>query len=142
MPTRTPADIIQQVEEVCRALKARGDGLSWEWDGGFSAALAVAQAPQHTEVLTLLDELFTSSFDHTNIGKARGQVAPLSGQLGGLRPGQKMLSLDPEDDPLLFALWWPWGGGDRFSLRVGCNAESEAAQALDPVAVLKGCFEL
>ena len=47
MPTRSPTDIIQQVEEVCRALKARGDGLSWEWDGGFSAARLDVRLDSH-----------------------------------------------------------------------------------------------
>jgi hypothetical protein len=138
MPTRSTSDVIQQIETVCRELKERG-GLSWEWDGGFSVALAVAQAPQHTEVLTLLDELFTSSHDDVSIREAPGQIASLSANLGGLRPGQKMLTLDSDDDPLLFALWWPWGGGERFSLRVGCHAVADEA---DATTLLKGCFGL
>ena len=53
-----------------------------------------------------------------------------------------MLTLDPADDPLLFAAWWPWGCGTTVSLRVSCVAYSPAAEASRPLDLLQTCFEL
>ena len=107
-----------------------------------SAALAVVHDPHHRQIHALLDELFTESLDHQSVREAPERLSALSANLGGLRPGQRMYTLRPEDDPLLLALWWPWNNGTRFSLRVGCHAAGEAAQALDPATALKASFEL
>jgi len=146
---RSPGDALQQVERVCQGLKERfgagtpgdqGAQLRWEWDGGFSAALAVATDPQHHAVLAALEELFAERWDHQRVREAPARIARLCADCGGLRPGQLMLTLEPDDDPLLFVLWWPWGCGTKVSLRVGCEATADEARALEPLALLKRCF--
>jgi hypothetical protein len=53
-----------------------------------------------------------------------------------------MLTRDPDDDPLLYAFWWPWGGNTTFSLRIACVARGDEAEALDPLAALRTSFGL
>lgn len=129
------------VERVCQALIEQGrDLLVWEWDSRFSAALSVTKNPQHRKVITLLEELFPSVWTHENIQGAPERIVELSNDWGGLRPGQKMFTCDPSEDPLLFAAWWPWGSGTTFSLRISCITSSAGATSLDLLAQLKTYF--
>ncbi|MBW2732433.1 MAG: hypothetical protein JRH20_08550 [Deltaproteobacteria bacterium] len=140
MPSQTDISrLIQQFEKVCCALKERAGASSWDWDGRFSTALVATQDPEHKEMLALLDELFTSSYDSASIRQAPEHIATLSAKLGGMRSGQRMFSLG-DGDPVLFGLWWPWDNGTRFSLRVGCHGTSDEAQALDPRALIQRSF--
>jgi len=143
MEPRAPSDVLVDFERVCRALRAGGsERLAWEWDDRFSAALAVARAPQHEALLALVAAELRSRWDAASLRGAPARIARLSRAWGGLRPGQLMLTRDPGEDPLLLGVWWPWGDGASFSLRVGCDAEGPEAAALDPRAVLRRCFEL
>jgi hypothetical protein len=109
------------VERVCRAMIDQGRGLlAWEWDSHFSAALSVTKDPQHHKVIEVIEGLFPSVWTHETIQQAPERIVDLCDSWGGLRPGQRLFTFDPSDDPLLFAAWWPWGGGKTFSLRIGC----------------------
>ena len=139
MEPRTPKDVLVELEQACRALA--GD-LSWEWDSRFSAALSVAHAPQHHDLLGSVAQQLPSPWDAASIREAPPRLVTLSQAWGGLRPGQQMFTRDPDDNPLLYAVWWPWGGDQTFSLRVTCAAGTEEAEALDPLSVLRACFGL
>lgn len=141
MESKSPEDVLANLEQVCRVLTEGGqDLLSWEWDGRFSAALAVAKDPQHHEVLALLASHFTFPWDTSNIDQAPERVVALGDSWGGLWPGQRIFTRDPEEDPLLYAVWWPWGGGGTFSLRITCDAHTAASAALNPLSVLRSSF--
>lgn len=139
MEPRSPQDVLADIQRTCRALQD-GGGLSWEWDGHFSAVLAVAKDPRHQEVLALVEAQFPFPWDAASIKDAPPRIVKLSNAWGGLRPGQRLFTCDPGDDPLLFAAWWPWGGGTTFSLRIACGARSPEAKALDPLAAVRSCF--
>lgn len=140
MNPRPPEVVVLDVENACRALKERASDLSWEWDSRLSAALAVARDPEHETLLALVETQLPISWDYRTIRNAPKRIADVSAAWGGLRHGQKMLTFDPSDDPLLFAAWWPWGGGMAFSLRVSCAIHAAEAAAMDPLTVLRDCF--
>jgi hypothetical protein len=141
MNPRAPEVVLKEVEQTCRTLVERGgELLTWEWDDSFPAALCVVKSPRDQELLALVEELLPVHWDHESIRQAPRRILELSGARGGLRPGQKLLTTEPADDPLLFAAWWPWGGGTTFSLRVGCVAAGAAAEALQPEAVMRACL--
>jgi len=133
--------VMQDFQCACEALHG-GELLRWEWDDRFRAALAAVKSPHHTEVLALLAAHLPTVWDHQSIRQASGPVVQLSRDWGGLRPGQLMYTLDPADDPLLFGVWWPWGGNTTFSLRVGCVVVSDAAGALEPLATLRRLLDV
>ena len=132
-----PRDALVEMERACQALSG---GLSWEWDGRFSAALTVVKDPNHHTLLPTVAAQLPHAWDAKSIRGAPRRIVALAGKFGGIHPGQQMLTTDPEADPLLLALWWPWGGGDTFSLRVTCLAETAEAAALEPLAALRACF--
>ena len=133
----------QQIEEVCERLLEATRGMgSWEWDGERFAALVVVESEHESQVLVALRESLPNSWNHLEIQAAPGAVRHVSGVWGGLIDGQLLFALDPEADPILFASWWPWGNGQKSSLRVSCGARSEVVAKTDPQAQLRGCFGL
>ena len=113
-----------------------------EWDDKYAAALLVVEPAHESAVSAMWTELFPSRWSHLDIDKAPERVRDVSGVWGGLMVGQRMFVLDPVDDPMLFAAWWPWGNGLRFSLRVSCTARGETVAKTDPQAKLRASFGL
>jgi hypothetical protein len=103
--------------------------VSWDWDGRFSAAVAVVEDPDHHALLERVEAVLPHHWDHQTIGDASAAVRAIADLTGGLRAGQRLFMLDPEGDPVLFAAWWPWGSGMVFSLRIACaSRDPEVAE--------------
>ncbi len=138
MTRRTPAEALKAAEHAsARLIGESGDLLRWEWDSRFSAVLSVVKVPNDRPVLELAGAVFTADWNEKTIGGAPEPVRALAATWG-LNPGQRLFTLDPEDDPLLFAAWWPWGSGTTASLRIATYAR----EAADPVAELRRWFSL
>jgi len=136
-------DSLQQLETVCTRLREDTHEITeWEWDNRYAAALAVFELPHDGQVLALVTELLPCSWDQLDIETAPEPVRDISGAWGGLEAAQRLFVRDPEVEPVLFAAWWPWGSGEKFSLRVSCSARSEAMVGTDPQAQLRGFFGL
>jgi hypothetical protein len=133
--SRTKGDVLAAIEAVTARLT--GASLRWEWDDRFAAALAVVEAPADQAVLALVSQVFAAAWDAQTIQQAPDAARELASSWG-LQRSQRLFALDLDDDPLLFAAWWPWGSGTTFSLRVGCSA-SDAAQG---EALLRAAFSL
>jgi hypothetical protein len=121
--SRTTSDVLAAIEATTALL--RSAPLRWEWDGRFSAALAVVEAPADTATLALIGQAFTTAWDAQTIKQAPDATRKLASSWG-LQRSQRLFTLEIDDDPLLFAAWWPWGSGTTFSLRVGCTASDPA----------------
>ena len=103
--------------------------LVWDFDRRFDTAVGRVSDPEHTAVLALLDDCFAHRWDHESIDGAPAVAQEISAGWGGLRPGQLLWAADPDESPLLFAAWWPWGSGTTFSARIGCRMSTPEAQA-------------
>lgn len=90
----------------------------WQWDEDLHAA-RITFGQEHSEpVLTALSAQFHHEWDFSTIDKASPSVAEYFNASFGLFPGQKAFTSD-NAGIVLFAVWWPWGDGDKISLRVG-----------------------
>ena len=69
---------------------------------------------------------FTHKWDFTTIQDAEAPVRDYFQAGFGVVPGQKVFSMDPVNDVVLFAAWWPWGDEARISLRLGLFSVSDA----------------
>ncbi len=92
--------------------------LTWKWDGRFDAVLAEFGAGQKDEIRAILERFLPMSWDSSNIGEAPDIVRTVSGYLGGLWPGQQLVTSDPKGDAIIFCAWWPWGNGKTISIRM------------------------
>ncbi len=99
------------------------DVLEWKWDSRFDTALAEFSADRADEVLVLLEKHLPFTWDQAQVAEAPGGVQYVVRKLGGLMPGQRLLVSDRESAAFIFCAWWPWGSGQRISIRVGAGGE-------------------
>jgi hypothetical protein len=131
MTERTRSEALAEAERVSTTLIAASrELLRWEWDSRFSAALAVVKAPNDRTVLELLASSFVHAWERDSVAGAPAEVRTIAAAWG-LNAGQRLFTLDPADDPLLFAAWWPWGNPTTASLRIGCSARGSSDDPLD-----------
>ncbi|OGQ90889.1 MAG: hypothetical protein A2289_09880 [Deltaproteobacteria bacterium RIFOXYA12_FULL_58_15] len=115
----------------------------WEFDGRFGAALLVYAAAEEEVVGGVLGATLAHSWTSKTLSSAPGGMQTLANQVGGLDTGQRFCHSDPDASVVVFATVWPWGGGAKISLRVGCWGADLSSEDLGMAqAKLKSCFGL
>jgi hypothetical protein len=110
----TPA--LANLQQTCRGLVAATD-LPWDWEDRFAVMLAVVNAHRIDAVRAELSSAFQAQFSAAeDLPASAKQIAD---ELGGLRGGQLLFTTAPDCSVVLYCAWWPWGGGETVSLRVG-----------------------
>ena len=102
----------------------------FSWDDRFGMVLLTYDAPAEDDILSDVGRVLTETWTSANIRSAPGDAREVADALGGLRPGLRIMTPTGDDAVLLFGVFWPWGGGQKTSLRIGCAAESEDADAV------------
>lgn len=92
--------------------------LKWEWDGRFNAGLTVFEKAQVDAVTQALQPIFAKTLDPSMAKDAPPPVRERVATMGGMRGDQRLLLSDECDGAWLAAAWWPWGSGQKVSLRV------------------------
>ena len=98
---------------------------------------------QFADVQNTLEKAFANNWDVSTLESAPPSVTSLVDDLGGLRPNQKLYTEDSDSKILVFAAWWPWGGGQKVSLRV--SATFQSAENSDEAHLhkhIRSCFGL
>jgi len=100
--------------------------LSWKKDTWVGSYLAEFKVEQQETVKAILLKYLPHTFTQENI-----QVAPLSIQhqtakIGGIKPKQWLVSSQLEAPVVLLGAWWPWGNGQKISLRLFLAANQKA----------------
>lgn len=135
-------ELTEAIEGKARGLATAFRGIfEWQWDGRLKTVLAEFPIDRKTEILGILEEHLVCKWDSSNVNEAPDAVREIVGMLGGLMSGQLLLLSDPEKPAFLFCAWWPWGNGQKISIRIGLFSEAkEEKEALIPV--LKDQFDL
>jgi len=137
------ADVdLQALETACHALYDELGG-AWDWDGRFASAVFAFGGDQADEILAAVTRYTPQRWAAEELGDAPEAVQGLVKTFGNLYPGQTFLCSDPGAPPILVAALWPWGDGQRISLRFACakdglDDESTAAAT----AIVKSCFQV
>jgi hypothetical protein len=100
-------------------VEATNELLEWEWDQRFSTVLAMFESFESERVRAALEELFEKTWSMDNIAQAPTRVQSLARTFGGVRERQLFDTTDPTAQTMLFCAWWPWGRGERVSIRLG-----------------------
>ena len=130
------------LETHCRRLSIAFQGvLSWKWDGRLETVLAEFGTGKKDDIRAILEQFLPMAWDSSNIDNAPDIVQTVSGHLGGLWPGQRLLTSEPEGDIPIFCAWWPWGDGKTISIRIApfCQTVSDS-EKVGKIQVLKTCF--
>jgi hypothetical protein len=112
--------VIEPFRAACGAIVEGGrDTLVWQWDARLGAALSPFPSSHSAAVHALLRPLFETRWTSDTVSGASPVGRAIAAEFGGLDPGQELFVSESADGVALFGCWWPWGSGDRISIRVG-----------------------
>jgi hypothetical protein len=110
----------EKIEEFTHPLICLlGDQLSWRWEDRFSVMLSEFSRDKKDKTLSALRQQFQHEWDKKTIKKAPQAIKDHLGPLIKLSKDQLILAHPATDStPAMIALWWPWGHGGTYSLRL------------------------
>lgn len=107
------------LEKLCKEFSTAFNGvISWQWDDYFGTVMAQFDTVDREKVRAILDQYLNFTWDISNIGKAPDTVQAVNSGLGNLREGQMLMSSDTQQDACILCAWWPWGNGEKISIRI------------------------
>ncbi|MEM6993284.1 MAG: hypothetical protein AAF721_22415 [Myxococcota bacterium] len=136
-----PDPATEALEALARDLVADAS-LSWDWDGRFEMVVAAFPQAHGDAVLATVAKHAPQQYTTAELATGPTRVRDVAAALGGLRPGQRLLTSDPGAAVLIVCPWWPWNGGERISLRVGYDAGRDVATATRLAREFKTWFSL
>ena len=96
-----------------------GDQLTWRWEDRFSVMLSEFSRNKKDKTLSALRQEFQHEWNKKTIKKAPQEIKDHLGPLIKLSKDQLILACPAtETSPAMIALWWPWGHGSTYSLRL------------------------
>lgn len=96
-----------------------GDELNWRWEEPMSALLAEFSWEKKERVLAQLRKLFSDEWNNKNIKKAPKALKEELGELARLNKKQLIFTRPATaETPALAMIWWPWGHGATYSMRI------------------------
>jgi len=99
-------EIIQGLEAQLENLATAFRGmLEWKWDGRFKTALAEFETDKKNEVLGILGQFLTTTWESSSIKDAPDAVVQVKKNLGGLMPGQMLFVSDVANGALVYCTW-------------------------------------
>ena len=101
--------------------------VSWGWDDRFHTALVAFERSEMELIFFPITQEFDRQWDISTVEQLSSPFDEYFENVFGIIPGQRVFTSDGGDGLILFAVWWPWGDGKRFSLRVGLFAPDESA---------------
>ena len=101
--------------------------MEWEWDGRFGMVLAAFGIERAEAITAAVSAELGSRWHAADIAGAPPRVRELAKRLGGLRAGQWLWTHGDADPVMAVGAWWPWGGGQRASLRIGYDVQRDPA---------------
>lgn len=96
-----------------------GDELTWRWEDKQSALLTEFSWEKKDRILTILRELFSEEWHKKNIKKAPKALKDELAELAILSKQQLIFTRPANaETPAIALMWWPWGHGATYSMRI------------------------
>jgi hypothetical protein len=111
----------------------------WTWDGRFHTIAASFSSDLQPKARASAMHAFPRGWTTKSLENAPPEMQAIAERTGGLRSGQRLLAGDELFAANLFGLWWPWGGGDTITLRIGV-ADVDAAG--EPLTAIRELFDV
>lgn len=109
----------------------------WSWDARFSTVASSFAIELEPTVRASARLAFPRGWTTKSLETAPDPYRALAARTG-LRSNQRLLGGDELSSPGLFGLWWPWGGGDKITLRIGIIDLVGTAEPLPRIRELFG----
>ena len=105
-------------------MEAAHDLIMWKWDERFKTVLAEFKVADEAQIQNLIQTYMGVIWDSNNKKMAPDIVKMVINYFGGLNTGQLLFTSDPEGDDLFLCAWWPWGNGEKISIRLAVFSDS------------------
>lgn len=106
--------------DICRKISLNIPSTSqWSWDNRLKTAMVVFDKEEMDVVYIPITLEFDTRWDYTTIESSPSHFYEYFKRVFGIIPGQKIFASTDGSGTILFAVWWPWGDGNKISLRVG-----------------------
>ena len=119
-------------------LQATWPSPPWTWDARFAAVASTFTAAQEPAIRASAQLAFPRGWTTSSLVNAPADLQAFAARTGGLRANQRLLGGDPVSCASLFGLWWPWGSGDKITLRIGIVGIADDAPPLPQLRALFG----
>lgn len=107
-------------KEICDSVRdSIPSPYTVSWDEDFQVIRIVFGKKEDKPLLRTLVNKFPHQWDFTTIDNATEFIDRFISSIFGIIPGQILFASGETTDPMLFAVWWPWGDEDYISLRIG-----------------------
>lgn len=110
----------EKIEELSSDLRqSLGDNIPWKYEEKMGVMLSEFAQNKSDVVLENLRKTLTDEWHAKTVKKLPKSLKEQLGDLAKLSKNQKILAIPANDDaPSILALWWPWGHGGTYSLRI------------------------
>ncbi len=113
---------IKKISESIR--KAVPSDSKWVKDVRLNTVLIEIEGDAIETTIHKLKEIFENQLDSSSIKTASEQENRLADSLFGITSGQFLFTSNHKDITF-YGAWWPWGSGEKASLRIGLYAISD-----------------
>jgi len=110
----------EKIEEFThQIIPLLGEQLTWRWEDRFSVMLSEFSRDKKDKTLAAVRQEFEHEWNKKTAKKAPQEIKDHLGALIKLNKDQLILARPATDStPAMIALWWPWGHGGTYSLRL------------------------
>ncbi|MCO4799976.1 MAG: hypothetical protein KC484_12200 [Colwelliaceae bacterium] len=110
----------KKIEELTSDLRqSLGDNIPWQYEEKMGVMLSEFAQNKSDVVLEKLRTVLTDEWHDKTAKKLPKSIKEQLGDLAKLSKNQKILAIPANDhSPTIIALWWPWGHGGTYSLRI------------------------
>jgi hypothetical protein len=106
--------------DICSKISLNIPSTSqWSWDNRLKTAMVVFDKGDMDVVYIPIAVEFDTQWDFKTIENSPPHFCEFFKRVFGIIPGQKIFASSDGSGTILFAVWWPWGDGNKISLRVG-----------------------
>lgn len=109
-----------EIENITQLLReSLGDNITWKFDEKFHGMLSEFAQNKSDVVLEKLRNALPHEWDTKTVKKLPKSMKVQLGEKRKLTKQQKILACEAQGNtPAIVALWWPWGHGGTYSLRI------------------------
>jgi len=126
----------------CKALRDDlGERLRWRLDDRFDCVLGELRNELIGAAESIVEAHFNELWETSTIHSAPKAVHGIANNFSSLRAGQRLYTSTDGLGTLVYCAWWPWGGGDTVSVRIGLSAtDPTGSPDLPSLSKLAGWF--
>ena len=139
MITEDPNNLEPAVKEIIHDFKGI---LDWKKDDWIRSSLSEFNTDETDKISEILNKHLPFNWDKTTLGQAPETIQNIASGIGGINEGQLLFASEPSSENFIFGAWWPWGNGQKISIRLAPFSLNFSKEEMDAfIKVFQSWFE-